>query len=336
MSATIETGARSTRLSRHARIAAKTATTSRRIVLHADDFGMNPAVTDGILRGFDEGLLTSTSLLSNAPDADRAMDCWRQLEAQRREGGLKSAARRRRLDDPSQPFDFGIHLNLTQGFPLTGALYPAELLDREGRFPGIFTLFRRLRRAAPAILARVEDELFCQVQFMFDRGLRPTHVNGHQYIELLPPLGPVVGSLLRQFRIPAVRVAWEPSWRKSRAWSGIRMTQWLLGGVKKYYAGRFRRHVSQTQARFADTFFGTMTAGTTTPAMLAAFLTASPASQLLEIGLHPAREAETHSDLADGWHDALAATRPRELQMVLSTALDEELTGRNCRLGRLI
>ncbi len=44
-----------------------------RIVFHADDFGMNRAVTDGILRGFQHGLITATSLLANAPDAARAI-----------------------------------------------------------------------------------------------------------------------------------------------------------------------------------------------------------------------------------------------------------------------
>src|SRR5215469_14944413 len=83
----------------------------RRVVLHADDFGMNAAVTDGILRGFDEGMLTATSLLSNAPDAARALGCWRHLEVRRRDGGLQSAVRRNRLDDPAQPFNLGVHLN---------------------------------------------------------------------------------------------------------------------------------------------------------------------------------------------------------------------------------
>ena len=109
----------------------------RRIALHADDLGMNPAVSDGIFQGFEQGLLTSTSLLSNAPDAARALDRWRQLESRRAEGSLESTARRRRLQDPAQPFDLGIHLNLTQGRPLTAARYPAELLDARGCFPGI-------------------------------------------------------------------------------------------------------------------------------------------------------------------------------------------------------
>ena len=117
----------------------------RHIALHADDLGMNPAVSDGIIQGFEVGLLTSTSLLSNAPDAARALDRWRQLESRRSQGRLASMARRERLHDPAQPFDLGVHLNLTQGRPLTGAGFPAELLDANGCFPGVFGLFRRLR-----------------------------------------------------------------------------------------------------------------------------------------------------------------------------------------------
>ena len=67
---------------------------ARRITLHADDLGMNPAVTAGIFQGFEQGLLTSTSLLSNAPDAARALDGWRQLESRREQGSLASRAPR--------------------------------------------------------------------------------------------------------------------------------------------------------------------------------------------------------------------------------------------------
>ena len=199
-----------------------TSTMSRRIILHADDLGMSPAVTDGIVRGFDEGLLTSTSLLSNAPDAARALACWRELESRRREANLSSVAARRRLDDPARPFDLGVHLNLTQGRPLIGSRFPAEALDDNGHFPGIFSLFRRLRRCTAAAIERIEEELTCQVQFMLDYGHQPTHLNGHQYIELLPAVSPIVESLLDRFHIPAVRVAWEPTWGRSCTWPGIR------------------------------------------------------------------------------------------------------------------
>jgi predicted glycoside hydrolase/deacetylase ChbG (UPF0249 family) len=314
---------------------AKTGTTSRRIIFHADDFGMNAAVTDGILRGFDEGLLTSTSLLSNAPDAARAMDGWRELESRRRDGGLKSAPRRQRLDDPAAAFDLGVHLNLTQGRPLTGARFPGELLGDNGVFPGVFGLFRRLRRASKPALQRVEEELTCQVQFVLDHGHRPTHLNGHQYIELLPEIGPMVMSLMERFRIPAVRVAWEPAWRKAFHWPGVGTAQWLLGGAKRYYAGRFRRTMLACGSNFADAFFGTMTAGTTTATTIAAFLAASRGSRLAEIALHPGLLTAERCPRADGWHDPLAALRPRELEMVVSAELEAKLVAEGCRLGRL-
>ena len=206
---------------------------ARQIVLHADDLGMNPAVTDGIFRGFEQGLLTSTSLLSNAPDAARALDNWQPLESRRGQGSLASIARRARLQDPALPFDLGIHLNLTQGRPLIGARYPAGLLDADGCFPGIFGLFNRLRRSGESVAAAIDEELACQVQFMLDRGHRPTHLNGHQYIEMLPLVGRVIESLLEKFRIPVVRVAWEPSWWQSFTWPGIGACQWLVGGIEK-------------------------------------------------------------------------------------------------------
>ena len=142
-----------------------------------------------------------------------------------------------------------------------------------------------------ALAAAIEEELTCQVQFMLDRGHRPTHLNGHQYIEMLPVVGRVVESLLEKFRIPVVRVAWERSWWQSFTWPGISTSQWLIGGLKKVYAGRFRRQMLGNKVFFADVFFGTMTAGTTSLETIRAFLAAVRDFQLAEIGLHPGAAA---------------------------------------------
>jgi predicted glycoside hydrolase/deacetylase ChbG (UPF0249 family) len=307
----------------------------RRIVLHADDLGMSPAVTSGILQGFEHGLLTSTSLLSNAPDARRALVLWRELELRRAEASLASTSRRRRLHDPDQPFDLGIHLNLTQGRPLIGSRYPRELLDANGCFPGIFGLFRRLWRSGLAAAAAVEEELACQVQFMLDRGYRPTHLNGHQYIEMLPAVSGVVESLLERFHIPVVRIAWEDSWAKSIAWPGIRKTQWLIGGLKRIYAGRFRQRMNGSRAYVADAFFGTMTAGTTSLETMRAFLAAKQDFKLAEIGLHPGAKADMAVPSDDAWHDPLADLRPREAEMLISPELDKLVAAGGCQLCRL-
>ena len=70
---------------------------------------------------------------------------------------------------------------------------------------------------------------------------------------------------------------------------------------------------------FADAFFGTMTAGTTSLETIGAFLAAMPDFRLAEIGLHPgAMPDATAAGPADGWHDPLAQLRPRELEMLVS------------------
>ena len=139
------------------------------IVLHADDFGMNRAVTDGIIMGFREGILTSTSLLANGPDVQRAAGEWRRLESDRQMGLLLSHQKRRILSDSKLPFDLGVHLNLTQGIPLR-ADYPDELRDDLGRFPGVGALTARLLLSPKRFISALRAELRDQIARIRDLG----------------------------------------------------------------------------------------------------------------------------------------------------------------------
>jgi chitin disaccharide deacetylase len=310
---------------------------SSRLLLHADDFGMNRAVSEGILRGFREGLLTSTSLLANAPDAAWALDRWKGLEEERAAGQLGSAAARRRLGDPDCPFDLGVHLNLTQGRPLTGGRYPAELLDREGRFPGVFAVFTRLRRSGGRFRDAMRAELEQQVQFVCDRGLRPTHLNGHQYIEMMPAIATAVLEIVEQFGIRAVRAAWEPSLFRTTVLSGRHIAKWPLACVKRRFGGRFRTLIDARGIAHSDAFFGTAHAGAIDLRLLGLFLAGGRKHRLIEVAVHPGEAAAAISatEEADGWHDPLAAARPGELQMLTSLELIALVESAGWQLARL-
>src|SRR6188768_4248889 len=43
-----------------------------RLVVNADDFGMSPSISRGVLRAHREGIVTSTSLLGNCTDLEHA------------------------------------------------------------------------------------------------------------------------------------------------------------------------------------------------------------------------------------------------------------------------
>jgi predicted glycoside hydrolase/deacetylase ChbG (UPF0249 family) len=80
-----------------------------RLIVSADDLGANPARNRGILEAFSLGIVTSASLLANGEAFCEAVD-------------LAGDAR----------LPVGVHLNLSEGFSLTGNV-PA-LTDQQGRF----------------------------------------------------------------------------------------------------------------------------------------------------------------------------------------------------------
>ena len=297
---------------------------------------MNRVVSDGILRGFREGLLTSTSVLANAPDVGRAIRLWKELSADHAAGRMPSMAARIRLNDSKQPFDLGVHLNLTQGRPLLGDRYPGELLDSRGRFPGVFALMTRLWRHSRRFHAAIRAELEQQVQVVCDHGLQPTHLNGHQYIEMMPTIIKILPHLLKRFDIKVVRVAREPSLLRSTVFCG-KFWKWPLACVKRAFADRFRSKMDALGVAHTDVFFGASHAGNVDLQRLKRFLTSAQAAASVEVGLHPgeASVSESPEDRDDGWHDPLARSRSNELEMLTSVELSEFLESAGWRLGRL-
>jgi chitin disaccharide deacetylase len=310
----------------------------RRVFFHADDLGMNRGVTDGIMQGFRQGLLTSTSLLSNGPDAERALTLWKELLADQAAARLPLHGWRARLEDPLTRFDLGVHLNLTQGRPLTGKNYPGELLDQSGRFPGVFALFARLKHHGVRLCGHIQTELARQVEFLLDHGVQPTHLNGHQYIELLPVVADFVPQLLCRYHIRVVRVAEERSLLRTALIRSHSPAAWILARLKQVFARRFHRRMEQLEVQYPAEFHGTAHAGKIDMPLIRLFLGDSNApAGPVEIGLHPALNTDTDEadDSADGWSDPLANDRPNELRLLTSGELAEFLEAHHYRLGRL-
>jgi predicted glycoside hydrolase/deacetylase ChbG (UPF0249 family) len=309
-------------------------TSDRWLVLHADDYGMNAAVNAGILQAFREGILTSTSLLANAPGAIEACEAWPRLIQDLKAGAVRSVQLRRQLGDDLHAFDLGIHLNLTQGRPLSAG-YPAELLSPSGSFPGIGTVFRRLRSASPRFQSAVQSELQLQIERMLDCGIQPTHLNGHQYIEMIPGVARLIPDLMRKYSIPVVRVALETHLHRTVLGKG-RLAPFLVGLVKQHFARRFRRLCRREHLPHPDAFFGTAHAGLVSRDILQQFLSGSRINRLTEVGLHPAQApGGKKCSPSDDWYDPLDDSRPAELDWLCDPATVELISSAHVRLGRL-
>ena len=84
------------------------------MIVNADDFGLSPRVNEAIVRAFDEGLISSTTVMANMP-------AFAEASAIARDRGL--------LDH------VGAHLVLTEGEPLTDTMrHCRRFCDADGRF----------------------------------------------------------------------------------------------------------------------------------------------------------------------------------------------------------
>ncbi len=147
----------------------------KNIVVCADDFGQTPAVSEGIIQLLVAGRINATSCLVNS-------GYWSDSAVE-----LKCIYK--------ESMQIGLHLNLTEGEPLTDI----SSLRRNGLFVGLNPL---LIKAFSFQLKKEEiyQELKAQLeQFMTVWGQKPDFLDGHQHIHHLPVVREVVLDLYRKF-----------------------------------------------------------------------------------------------------------------------------------------
>jgi len=185
---------------------------SRFLVIIADDFGMGPDTTQGILDLATRGLVTGSVLLANSPYADHAVRAWRQA---------------------GSPMELGWHPSLTLDTPILPRERVPSLVNHEGTFWPLGQFIKRmfLGRIVPA---EIEAELRAQYQrFCELLGRPPSLVNAHQHCNLFHPVGPILLDILGKARpLPYVRRIQEP-WRMLVRIPGARKKRAFLGFLGK-------------------------------------------------------------------------------------------------------
>ncbi|MDD4085296.1 MAG: ChbG/HpnK family deacetylase [Acidaminococcaceae bacterium] len=166
----------------------------KHLIVNADDFGLDTAVNDGIVKGWQEGFITSASLMSTAPAFNHA------VTAAKANPGL----------------GIGIHLTLVGSLP---PLSPPEnvrsLVGAEGLFLPDYPAFVRRYAGCGIKMAEVRAELRAQIAKVLAAGLAPTHVDSHQHLHVLPGIIDIVCELCGEFGIKSVRLPAEDIF-----WSG--------------------------------------------------------------------------------------------------------------------
>lgn len=210
------------------------------VIVNADDFGLNAHTNAVILHAFQAGLISSATAMANMPAFTSACVLAQQ---------------------PALRGRIGLHFNLTYGRPLSQAiLAEPRFCAANGEFDlGIkrstLRLTRRERQA-------VEQELQAQWQHCLDNGLVPSHLDSHQHVHNIWPVGEVVARFAAGKGVP-VRLA--------------RNVGHNLGPLKRVFKTLLNRRLRQLSGATAD--------HVCTPADLRAGL--APRQGVLEVVAHP-------------------------------------------------
>jgi hopanoid biosynthesis associated protein HpnK len=169
---------------------------ARRIIINADDFGLCKGVNEAVAKAHEVGVLTSATLMTNMPAAEEAVEIAKTL--------------------PS--LGVGVHLNLSEGRAVSKESCVNCLLDSDGRFAHSPLKLSAMCIALHAVRRAIETELAAQIQWVFDSGLVPTHLDSHKHIHSFPAIFPIVCRLASRFKIPAIRWPFEPKAVCRRPW----------------------------------------------------------------------------------------------------------------------
>jgi len=157
----------------------------RYLVVTADDYGIGPATSQGILDLARRGLVTNAVLMVNSPYAAQAVKAWEQA---------------------GKPMELGWHPALTIDPPLVPANEVSSLVGPDGcLWPLSGFMFRWLlgKLRAEEIRAELEAQYRRFVELVSHP---PAVVNSHQHTQLFAPVGEILLDILgKQQPLPYVR-----------------------------------------------------------------------------------------------------------------------------------
>jgi predicted glycoside hydrolase/deacetylase ChbG (UPF0249 family) len=166
------------------------------LVVTADDLGLSPGVTKGILESHRRGIVRSTSLIVTA------------------DSSAEAAAQARMEPD----LEVGLHLDLVGGWPVSDPAAVRSLIDDEGHFLGLAELTRRLF-SGRVRAGEVGAEVRAQAALARSWGILPLAWDSHRHVHLMPPIARVIGRIARDEGVRWVRRA-----RSPRTWTGPKQT----------------------------------------------------------------------------------------------------------------
>lgn len=136
-----------------------------KLIINADDFGINSNVNEAIVNCFQKNIINSTTLMANMDGFDEAVELAKLH-------GFET--------------HIGLHVNLIEGKSLTD-LSGTGLTDSNGFF--IMNAIKNYRiYYSSELRLKIKNEILAQYKKLLEHGIEPTHIDSHLHVHILPYL----------------------------------------------------------------------------------------------------------------------------------------------------
>ena len=198
--------------------------------MNADDFGLSKGTNRGIASAFNNGILRSTSLMPNGSAFEDAV----------------------KIASETPGLGVGIHVSLVGENCLADLDDVRGLASADGSLPKSYGAFSKAYATKRFSLAAVRAEIVAQVQRALDAGIKPTHIDSHQHLHVMPGIIDVVIDVACSAGIKVIRVPAERGGVNMSPLSPRGAQLWVLTSLSRVAA----RKAQKTGLSFVDHFWG--------------------------------------------------------------------------------
>ena len=153
-----------------------------KLIINADDYGLTESCTKAIAQAFDKGLISSTTACANGEYIQEA---------------FLLAKEKCFLDK------IGIHINLTEGRPLTEKISNDSFFCQGGVFHGKID---RLKKPSQEQLDEIRKEIEAQIERLLSLGYTISHADSHHHIHTCVYFVDVIKDVLFSYGIKKIRL----------------------------------------------------------------------------------------------------------------------------------
>ncbi len=258
----------------------------KNLIVNADDFGLNPYINEGIIKGHVEGLITSASLMCSADGFYDAVSLAK--------------------DFPK--LGLGVHLTLVGNVkPVLPLERVSTLVNKDGVFFDNYTQFAVRLYSGMISKKQIRDELSAQINKAILEKINITHLDSHQHVHVLPGMQDLVVELAKRYDIKAIRVPGEAyDFTGGFECSAGRK---IGKNALTFFSNKLKEKATAAELAFPEHFFGMIAGGNLNKDLVSNILIALPEGTS-EIMTHPGLNNEylrTKFSWGYHWEEELAA-----------------------------